>query len=214
MTAKTFLMDEPGLPGVILAGGLSRRMGGGDKTLLTLGDRPVLAHVIERLRRQVGAMALSANGDPERFSRFGIPVLPDSEPDYPGPLAGVLAGLDWASGCGAERIVTVAADSPFFPTNLVERLEDAAMDAPVSLAATQVPDRGILRHPTFGLWPVALRDDLRIALRGGLRKIVVWADRHGVSLARFGSEPFDPFFNLNRPEDMLTAESILRALRQ
>lgn len=212
--AKTFVMDDPGLPGVILAGGLSRRMGGGDKTLLTLGGRPVLIHVIERLRRQVGAMALSANGDPERFSGFGIPVLPDSEPDYPGPLAGVLAGLDWASGRGAEHIVTVAADSPFFPANLVERLEEASIDAPVSLAATQAPGRGVLRHPTFGLWPVALRDDLRTALRGGLRKIVTWADRHGVSLARFGSEPFDPFFNLNRPEDMLTAESILRALRQ
>lgn len=207
------MTDDPRPSGVILAGGLSRRMGGGDKTLRTLGDRPVLAHVIDRLRGQVSAMALNANGDPARFAEFGLPVLPDSEPDFPGPLAGVLAGLDWAAKQGMERIVTVAADSPFFPADLVARLEAAAADAPIALAATHDSNREVLRHPTFGLWPVTLRSSLREALRSGLRKIVAWSDQHGTTLARFSVEPFDPFFNLNHPDDMARAESILKALR-
>lgn len=197
--------------GLILAGGLSRRMGGGDKTLLSIGGRPVLNHVMDRLRGQVATIALNANGDPARFARFGLPVLPDTEPDFPGPLAGVLAGLDWAKGQGAEYIVTVAADTPFFPTDLVSELESAAVNDPIALAATTDRDGKTLRHPTFGLWPVALRNDLRVSLREGLRKIVEWTDRHGTSLAHFGSDPFDPFFNLNRPEDMVEAEFILKA---
>ena len=124
---------------------------------------------------------------------------------------GVLAGLDWAAGQGAAHIVTVAADTPFFPADLVEQLEIAAQSAPIALAATPDPDRGLLRHPTFGLWPVALRDDLRESLRAGTRKIVAWTDRHGTALAEFPVTPFDPFFNLNRPEDMVQAETILRA---
>ncbi len=188
-------------------------MGGGDKTLLSLGGRPVLAHVIDRLRGQVSGLALNANGDPMRFAEFGLPVLPDSEPDFPGPLAGVLAGLDWAAGQGAERIATVAADTPFFPSDLVSRLVAASLEAPIALAATHASDRKLLRHPTFGLWPVALRENLRDSLRGGLRKIVSWTDQHGTSLAHFESRPFDPFFNLNRPEDMFEAESMLKVPR-
>lgn len=203
------------IPGIILAGGLARRMGGGDKSLLMLGGRPVLAHVIERLRGQTPEIALNANGDPERFATYGLPVVPDSEPDFPGPLAGVLAGLDWAAGQGASHIVTVAADTPFFPLDLVTRLRKAQADAakPIALAATPDPARGLLRHPTFGLWPVALRDDLRAALRDGTRKIVAWTDRHGAASAEFPATPYDPFFNLNRPEDMVQAEDILRTLR-
>lgn len=196
--------------GTILAGGLARRMGGGDKSLLDLGGRPVLAHVVERLRGQVSGIALNANGDPGRFAEYGLPVLPDSEPDYPGPLAGVLAGLDWAAGQGANHIATVAADTPFFPRDLVSRLVLASGDAPIVLAATTDPNRGLLRHPTFGLWPVSLREDLRAALRAGTRKIVDWADRHGAAMVEFSIGPSDPFFNLNRPEDMLRAEDILR----
>jgi molybdopterin-guanine dinucleotide biosynthesis protein A len=199
------------IPGVILAGGLATRMGGGDKALLALGRRPVLAHVIDRLAPQVTEIALNANGDPARFAGFGLPVIADSEPDHPGPLAGVLAGLDWAAGQGAGHIVTVAADTPFFPDDLVVRLTEAAQAAPIALAATPVPGRGLLRQPTFGLWPVALRDDLRAALLGGVRKVVHWADRHGVGLAEFSATPHDPFFNLNRPEDMIQAEDILKA---
>jgi molybdopterin-guanine dinucleotide biosynthesis protein A len=198
------------IPGVILAGGRATRMGGGDKGLLPLGDTPILARVIARLEPQVSHIALNANGDPARFARFGLPVLPDSIADFPGPLAGVLAGLDWAAGEGAEAIVTVAADTPFFPTDLVTRLQAAAeaQGVPIALAATPDPERGKVRHPTFGLWPVALRHDLRQALEDGLRKVVLWTDRHGTATALFPAEPFDPFFNINTPEDLARAEAM------
>jgi molybdopterin-guanine dinucleotide biosynthesis protein A len=198
--------------GVILAGGQARRMGGGDKCLLPLGGAPVLDRVIARLAPQVAGLALNANGDAARFASYGLPVLPDSEPDHPGPLAGVLAGLDWAAGQGAARIVTVAADTPFFPTDLVARL--SAEGGGIVLAATPHPQKGLMRHPTFGLWPVALAEDLRGALRSGTRKIVAWTDAHGAATAAFGSDPFDPFFNLNTPEDMLQAEDLLGVGRE
>ncbi|MEO1104677.1 MAG: molybdenum cofactor guanylyltransferase MobA [Pseudomonadota bacterium] len=195
-----------GVPGVILAGGLARRMGGGDKALLTLGGRPILAHVIERLAPQTAALALNANGDPARFSAYGLPVLADTIEGHPGPLAGVLAGLDWAAEAGFHAIVTVAADTPFFPPDLVARLTQAAADAPIALAATLDPKRGTARHPTFGLWPTALREDLRAAILDGTRKIVAWTDAHGAADALF---PGDPFFNVNTPEDHARAEALL-----
>ncbi len=144
--------------GVILAGGRAQRMGGVDKGLLPLGDAAILDHVMSRLTGQVSAMALNANGDPGRFARFGLPVLQDASDDRPGPLAGVLAGLDWAAGQGAEAIVTAAADTPFLPRSLVPRLLAAAGPAGLALAATREDGR-LERHPTFGLWPVALRED-------------------------------------------------------
>ena len=195
--------------GVILAGGLARRMGGGDKSLRELAGQTVLDRVISRISPQVAGLALNANGDPARFQSHGLPVLADSEPDYPGPLAGVLAGLDWAASQGADRIVTVAADTPFFPADLVSRLQ-AAGDG-IVLAATPHPQKGLMRHPTFGLWPVALRDDLRDNLRAGLRKIVAWTDKHAAAQAGFDVDPVDPFFNINTPEDMLAAETLLKA---
>ncbi|SFO89396.1 molybdenum cofactor guanylyltransferase MobA [Tranquillimonas alkanivorans] len=196
--------------GVILAGGQARRMGGGDKGLLPLAGRPILSHVIDRLSPQVGGLALNANGDPARFARFGLPVLPDSVEGFPGPLAGVLAGLEWAAGQGATHIVTAAADTPFFPCDLVPRLTLAAEEAgtPIALAATPDPERGQVRHPTFGLWPVALRDDLRAALAEGLRKVVLWTDPHGAAEAVFPVERLDPFFNVNTPEDLAKAEAL------
>lgn len=199
--------------GVILAGGQATRMGGGDKGLLALGDGVILDHVVARLRPQVGALALNANGDPARFSRFGLPVLADPIAGFAGPLVGVLAGLDWAAGEAAEAIVTVAADTPFFPRDLVARLQGAAagMAHPLVLAATprgveetkSMSRGGQVRHPTFGLWPVALREDLRAALTGGLRKVVIWTDRHAGREALFD----DPsaFFNVNTPEDLALA---------
>jgi len=200
--------------GVILAGGQATRMGGGDKGLLALGDTTILDHVLARLTPQVGAVALNANGDPERFAGFGLPVLPDPIADFPGPLAGVLAGLDWAAGEGAEAIVTVAADTPFFPRDLVARLQGTAvgMAHPLVLAATPRGEEetksmsrgGQVRHPTFGLWPVALRDDLRAALEDGLRKVVLWTDKHGGREALF--DDGDAFFNVNTPEDLAEAQ--------
>lgn len=205
--------------GVILAGGLATRMGGGDKALLPLGDRPILRHVIDRLAPQVAGLALNANGDPARFAAYGLPVLPDPLPDFPGPLAGVLAGLDWAEGQGAETIVTVAGDTPFFPETLVAQLRatSAGQAHPLVLAATprgaeetkSMSRSGLIRHPTFGLWPVALRDDLRAALRGGLKKVVLWTDRHGGREALFETAGPDPFFNVNTPEDLSHAEEML-----
>ncbi|WP_227267613.1 molybdenum cofactor guanylyltransferase MobA [Roseobacter weihaiensis] len=197
--------------GVILAGGQATRMGGGDKGLLPLGPGTLLSHVIDRLAPQVAGLALNANGDPERFGHLGLPVLRDSVEGFVGPLAGVLAGLDWAAGQGADTIVTAAADTPFFPADLVPRLLLAGeeMSEPLVLAATPGDKRGHLRHPTFGLWPVALREDLRAALAEGLRKVVLWTDRHGGREAVFPVTTFDPFFNVNTPEDLARAETLL-----
>jgi molybdopterin-guanine dinucleotide biosynthesis protein A len=192
--------------GVILAGGQATRMGGGDKGLKPLGSSTILEHVIARLSPQVADLALNANGDPARFDCFGLPVIGDSIDGFAGPLAGVLAGLDWAATQGADAIVTAAADTPFFPADLVPRLLLAAEGCKHPLALAASPNG---RHPTFGLWPVALRDDLRAALDEGLRKVVLWTDKHGGCMAEFpGSEP-DPFFNVNTPEDLAKAEQYL-----
>ena len=195
--------------GVILAGGQATRMGGGDKGLLSLGGQSLLQRVIDRLAPQVDQLAINANGDASRFDDFALPVLPDSIAGFAGPLAGVLAGLDWAAEQGGTCIVTAAADTPFFPCDLVPQLLLAAegMAAPLALAATPDPKRGQARHPTFGLWPVSLRDDLRQALNDGMRKVVLWTDRHDGRDAVFPHEA--PFFNVNTPEDLKTAEAML-----
>ena len=197
--------------GIILAGGQATRMGGGDKGLLPLGDGTLLSQVIDRLSPQVDQMALNANGDAARFATFGMPVLPDSIEGFAGPLAGVLAGLDWAANHGATHVVSAAADTPFFPHDLVARLQSAAheADTQIALAATMDVDRGPMRQPTFGLWPVALRDDLRAALHDGLRKVVQWTDRHGAALAVFDPDPIDPFFNVNTPDDLTLAQQLV-----
>ena len=204
--------------GVILAGGLATRMGGGDKTLLEIEGQTLLSRVIARLRPQVADLALNANGDATRFDGYGLPILPDSIDGFPGPLAGVLAGLDWAASKGADAIVTVAADTPFFPADLVPQLLLASEGRPHLLAMATTPQDGdaklksggkrVNRHPTFGLWPVALRDDLRAALNEGLRKVVLWTDRHNAGEALFPADPFDPFFNVNTPEDLAHAQTL------
>lgn len=207
--------------GVILAGGLATRMGGGDKGLLALGGQSLLTRVIDRLAPQVAGLALNANGDAARFAGLGLPVVADTIEGFAGPLAGVLAGLDWAAEQGAQAIVTAAADTPFFPTDLVARLMAAAEGQVHPLVLATTPKSGdevlksggkgrVNRHPTFGLWPVALRDDLRAALEAGLRKVVLWTDQHGGREALFEAEPFDPFFNVNTPEDLARAEALLR----
>lgn len=206
--------------GVILAGGLATRMGGGDKGLLQIGGQTLLTRVRDRLSPQVASMALNANGDAARFADLDLPVVADSIEGFAGPLAGVLAGLDWAAEQGAEAIVTAAADTPFFPTNLVAQLVAASDGQKHPLVLATTPRTGeelksggrskINRHPTFGLWPVALREDLRAALNDGLRKVVLWTDQHGGREALFEAQPFDPFFNVNTPEDLKRAEELLR----
>jgi molybdopterin-guanine dinucleotide biosynthesis protein A len=195
-------MKQPA--GVILAGGLATRMGGGDKCLLPLGGAPMLAGIVARLQPQVAELALNANGDASRFAGFDLPVVRDSVDGFVGPLAGVLAGLDWAAQAGHESIVTAAGDTPFFPQDLVARLMAACagMAHPLALACT--PDG---RQPTFGLWPVALREDLRAALTGGLRKVVLWTDRHGGQMAEFPETL--AFFNINTPDELAQAEAML-----
>lgn len=192
-------MTKP--PAVILAGGRASRMGGGDKVLLDLQGKPLLAHVIERLRPQTGNIALSANGDPARFAGFGLTVLPDEMPDYPGPLAGILAGMDWAAGRGAKAVISAAGDTPFLPPDLVERLQEAAGPTGLAIAADGDPPT---LHPTFGLWPVTLRDALRDALERGERRIRAFAAAQGAKTARFDGSAL-AFFNINRPEDMARA---------
>ena len=196
---------------VILAGGLASRMGGGDKCLIELDGRSLLSRTIDRLRPQAAAIALNANGDAARFSTFGLPVLPDTVPGHVGPLAGILAAMEWAAGQGATHVLTVAGDTPFFPDTLSEKLQGAlhGNDHGIAIAATRGNADKLWRHPTFGLWPVGLRDDLKQTLHDGTRKVVVWADRHGVAPALFEVGEIDPFFNINTTEDLARAKSLL-----
>ena len=195
--------------GILLAGGQSRRMGGGDKCLRSLGGQSILAHIVARVRPQVGALLLNANGDPARFSDFGLPVAADIVPGHAGPLAGVLTGMSWARDNipGAEWIATFPTDAPFLPEDLVERLAGAVAEGTADLACAASGGR---HHPVVGLWPLRLEDDLRQALVGeDMRKIDAWTERHTLAVADFAIEPVDPFFNTNRPEDLAEAERLL-----
>ena len=195
--------------GLLLAGGQSRRMGGGDKTLRPLGGIPLIDRVIERLRPQVNALVLNVNGDPARFARLGLPVAADSVPGFAGPLAGVLAGLDWAFSHRSDcpYVVSVATDAPFLPIDLVTRLARGLDEASADLACAASGGRA---HPVFGLWPVRLRYDLRRALVDqAIRKVDLWTARHRLTTVPFADYPVDPFFNANRPEDLETAAALL-----
>jgi molybdopterin-guanine dinucleotide biosynthesis protein A len=197
--------------GLLLAGGQSRRMGGGDKALRLLRGKSLLERVIGRVRPQVDAVVLNANGDPARFAKFGLPVVADNVPDFAGPLAGVLAGLDWTA---AQRpdcpfIVSVATDAPFLPVDLVARLAAELEAAAADLACAASAGR---THPVFGLWPVRLRGDLRRAVvEEGIRKVDQWTARHRLVTVPFADCPIDPFFNANRPEDLAAAAELLNA---
>jgi molybdenum cofactor guanylyltransferase len=196
--------------GLVLAGGLARRMGGGDKPRTMIGGQTILSRVISRLAPQCTRLILNANGDPARFADTKLPVIPDDVPDFAGPLAGVLAGLDWlaAQNNGIEWLMSVPGDCPFLPDDLVERLHQARrqMGAGVPFACAR---SGEWRHPVVALWPLALRQDLRKALVDeDLRKIEVFTARHGVAIADWPADPIDPFFNINTPEDAAKAERI------
>ncbi len=203
---------NPGIPptiGLVLAGGLATRMGGGDKALLKIGGRTILSRVLARLSPYCESIVLNANGDPSRFSDYGLPVIADSVPDFAGPLAGILAGMEWARTHRPEIewIATAPGDSPFLPEDLVPRLHHAARIAERPVACCK---SGEWRHPATAIWRTSLYDDLREALIvGGLRKMEVWADRHGVAIAEWPDEPFDYFFNVNRPEDLRDAELVV-----
>ena len=200
-------MTKPVL-GLVLAGGLARRMGGGDKARIRIGDTTILERVLARIRPQCTAIILNANGDPARFADTGLPVVADTVPDFAGPLAGILAGLDWAAAHAPDvtDIVSVPGDCPFLPVDLVDRLmaARAAQQKPLACARS-----GDWRHPVVGLWPIALRADLRNALiEEGLHKIEIWTARHGVAIADWPAVPVDPFFNVNTPEDAAEASRI------
>jgi molybdenum cofactor guanylyltransferase len=213
-TCETAFSTNAGRVGVLFAGGQSRRMGGGDKSLNMLHGRPMIAHVIDTLSPQVDAMAINANGDPARFAVFGLPVVPDRTADFAGPLAGVLAGMDWAREHhpATRHIVTAACDTPFFPGNLVAALSGAVEEAGADIAVAASLGQS---HFVFALWPVALADDLAGYLTSGERKVQRWIERHPHVVVPFatrtiGGVAVDPFFNVNTPDDLATAEAWLR----
>jgi molybdopterin-guanine dinucleotide biosynthesis protein A len=193
---------------LVLAGGLARRMGGGDKARIKIGGASILQRALACLTPQCSRIIINANGDPARFADTGLPVIADSVPDFAGPLAGILAGLDWAAAHtpNIEWLVSVPGDCPFLPKDLVARLYEVRATSNVPLACAR---SGEWRHPVVGLWPVALREDLRHALIGeNLHKIELWTARHGIAIAEWTAVPFDPFFNVNTPKDAAQAEAI------
>ena len=197
----------PPVVGLLLAGGQSRRMGGGDKCLRMLGGETILAHIIGRVRPQVRRLVLNANGDPARFAGYELPVVADSVEGFAGPLAGVLAGLDWAAAQAPDCpwVASVPTDAPFLPADLVARMLAAIDDADMACAAS-----GGQAHPVVGLWPVRLRDELRRALMvEGIHKVDVWTGRYRLATVEFPIAGVDPFFNTNRPEDLAEAERLL-----
>jgi molybdenum cofactor guanylyltransferase len=198
----------PSTYGLVLAGGRSRRMGGGDKPLIKIAHRTILERVIGALSGQCAGLVINANGDPMRFSRYGLPVVPDDVADFPGPLAGILAGLEWVArhGLESEWMVSSPGDCPFLPGDLVARLHAARSAQGLAMACAR---SGEFRHPVAGIWPVACRQELRRALmEEGLRKIEVFTARHGVALADWPTAPIDPFFNVNTPEDAAQAQAM------
>ena len=214
----TDIENQPGsdpVAGVILAGGLARRMGGGDKTLKPLAGRTILSFIVERLRPQVDGLVLNANGNPARFDEYGLEVVPDTVGDHAGPLAGILSGMRWAAQKmpAARFIVSAAGDTPFFPADLVARLAEGCgrNEQTIALAASA---NGV--HPVFGLWPVGLADDLQAFLESGQSgKILDFADRYLRLNVPFDhldvdDEEVDPFFNINTPEDADRANRVAR----
>jgi molybdopterin-guanine dinucleotide biosynthesis protein A len=201
----------PEVVGLLLAGGQSRRMGGGDKSLMKVGGETLLARIVARVKPQVGPIVLNANGDPARFASFGLPIAPDVIEGYAGPLAGVLTGLEWARANAPHcaYVASFASDAPFLPRDLVARLLAAREAAAADLACAASGGRD---HPVFGLWPAALAEALRRAVVDeGIRKVDEWTGRYKLARAEYSTDPVDPFFNLNAPEDFAAAEAFVSA---
>jgi len=200
-------------PGVVLAGGQAKRLGGGDKPLRTVGGQPILDKVLDRLRPQVGSLAISANGDPARLAAYGLPVLSDDGPrGQTGPLAGVLSALVWAETLGATRVLTVAGDTPFLPRDLTERLGEAAGAHADRIAVASSWGR---RHPVFALWPVSVAVELRLFLaESETFSVAVFQKRHSTVSVDFpvlaGEPHTDPFFNINTPDDLAKANELAK----
>jgi molybdenum cofactor guanylyltransferase len=204
----TVSIDYPKTPGVLLAGGLARRMGGGDKPMRQIAGRTILERVIARLMPQCDGLILNANGDPARFAAFGLPVLADTIENFPGPLAGILAALDWAAvhRPDVSWILSAAGDCPFLPRDLVARLHHAraAENAELAVAASDGQS-----HPVIGLWSVALREQLRHALVvEGVRGVGRWTERYRLATVEWPVETLDPFFNANTMDDIAVAEQL------
>ncbi|WP_187969404.1 molybdenum cofactor guanylyltransferase MobA [Aquibium microcysteis] len=205
-------MRRETIVGAVIAGGLSRRMGGGDKPLQLLGGRSILDHVLDRFAPQCDAVVINANGDARRLESYRLPVVADPVAGFAGPLAGLLAALEWASANRPDAVLvaTVPGDCPFLPRDLVERLSAARRSAGAEMALASSDGRP---HPVAGLWSPALRTDLRQALEEeNLRKVAAWTERHSIARADWPVEPIDPFFNVNTPGDLAQAESLLRLM--
>ena len=203
------------IPVIILAGGLSRRMGGGDKGLLMLGKTTIIERVIDKILPQVGSLAININGDSSRFPDYKLPIIPDSIKGYLGPLSGILAGMEWAFKNGNRYIATVAADTPFLPDDLIKRLHAMvkSKNLNIGIAASRFLRRDdVFIHPTFGIWEVALKDDLRDALANDTRKIMFWAKKFKLDYYYFDTSDklSDPFFNINTPDDLEEAKYRLK----
>ncbi len=204
--------DVPATLGGILAGGLARRLGGGDKGLRSIAGRSVLARLVERMAPQVTRLVLNANDDPARFAHLGLPVLADSLPDHPGPLAGVLAVMDWTATAetGIEWVLTLPGDAPFLPRDLVSRLHAERLRAGATLACAASDGR---THPVIAVWPVSMRHELRQAVSvEGIRKIDRFTARHATVAVEWPVAPVDPFFNVNTLEDLAEADRIAGAV--
>jgi len=207
-------VNIPATLGLILAGGRARRMAGDDKGRIRIGEKTILERVLAALAPQCSQVILNANGDPSRFADTGLRVVGDSISDFPGPLAGILAGLDWAADHAPEIewIVSTPSDCPFLPPDLVARLHRARVEdgKPLACAAS-----ALRRHPVVGLWPASLRADLRHALLNeGVRKVESWTAQHGVAIATWPATPVDPFFNVNTAEDAAEANRIAAQLQK
>ena len=203
------MTEVPGVPGVVLAGGLARRMGGGDKALRTIGGRTVLQRIVDRLAPQVGRLVINANDDPGRFEMYRLPVVADSLPDHPGPLAGVLAALEWATANDPAIgwVVTVPGDAPFVPRDLVARLHAARESDQAVFACAASHGR---THPVVALWPVSVREELRCAVtEQGIRRVGRFTLSHPCVSVDWSTMPVDPFFNVNTPEDLAEADRLV-----
>ena len=198
-------MFDINVPGVILAGGQSRRMDRNDKSFLEIGERTLLDMTIERLRSQCDKLAINTNSYSSKYSRYGLPILHDHMEGYLGPLAGILTAMKWAKDMDYEKVVTVAVDTPLFPVNLFkelyQKMEASNSDIVFAASSTDRQQRKIL-HPVFGLWKTYLCDDLRKELEQGIRKVTLWSSKHKTSSVCFANNLVDPFFNINTPDDI------------